>query len=565
MSQTDALPAHQPPEYRTPVRGPLHEFAVFLPQWGPYRSIKDYPDDWEQIRQLGTANFGKVFLYRNKITNEELAVKRMATDERMADGHVVRSGVLERYTQKNEGENPVVEIGAYTYINFGKNIDRKFAFGMGKPMQGCCNYPGVDPNSGAPYSLVQVKGGSSFLKDFDHSKINSSSDRSNPVSQLSATDLGSASTSTGGLTAGVGGGAGASVAGSSLMGGGGIPESYKDMSDIEVHGYAATTSGSEPMAGNSSGDHDQDPAAAARAKLHNQPYTGTPGKPFWLEHHRSRNLLEMKAVIMDSQYFYVATEPCARGELYELVAKQRRLDERLTRTYLRQAVSAVSWLHRHGIGHRDISLENILLTDEGDDVCIRLMDFGMSCNLYKPRGTATNAGQAPVYDANGEEISGRGGAAGGGGGPAAAPLPPGPAGEPDLEDVYYSASVGKDLYRPPELYHGSAGNSYRVGPVDVFCLGVVFFMMLTGKPLWKRCTLSDKVTAYLADGGATRFHANWERLVDGWNFREKFSASALDLIPRMIHFDPDWRYTIDQVAQHDFFLEPAERREGAGR
>ena len=64
------------------------------------------------------------------------------------------------------------------------------------------------------------------------------------------------------------------------------------------------------------------------------------------------------------------------GELFSVVAERKRLSEKTVRIYMRQACDATLWMHSRGLGHRDISLENILLTDEAPEKCIRLMDFG---------------------------------------------------------------------------------------------------------------------------------------------------------------------------------------------
>ena len=43
-----------------------------------------------------------------------------------------------------------------------------------------------------------------------------------------------------------------------------------------------------------------------------------------------------------------------------------------------QIFTAVCWLHDLGVAHRDLSLENILLTDNGGSMQVKLIDFGMS-------------------------------------------------------------------------------------------------------------------------------------------------------------------------------------------
>ncbi|CAD7969315.1 unnamed protein product [Amoebophrya sp. A120] len=545
-----------------PVLNPLHSYAQLFPTFGKglYRSPKDFPQDWEVLKQLGTANFGKVFLLRHKPTNQEFAVKRMATDERNADGHISRTGVLERYTQRGEGENAIVELGVYTYCSFGKNLDRKL------------NY--LRENKDLE-TLGELKGGESMVQDV--------LDQTKKDMALVLVNRGRS----GGF--------------SDVMGGTNVNNLHLD----EV--YYSTPAGAKTFAKNLGNDPRPNGDSLVMGEVNvpfvsggsdaimrnkfNVPFnegeqTGAPdlstnlestelddseyAPPYWMEHKPCPNLLRMSFCLMDNEYVYVGTEKCTRGELFELVAAKKRLGEALCRCYLRQVCEAVLWLHDRGIGHRDISLENILLTDEPEDRCIRLMDFGMSCNLYRER-TDDEQAAAEAAAAAGNKSTADGTTRLTEANHDASELQPKVARTAgkvrlsesgrELEDVHYSGSVGKDLYRPPELYHGTQQNFYKVAPVDVFCCGVVFFMMLTGKPLWRRCTMSDKVTAFLAEGGAARFDSNWQRLVDGWGFRERFSADALDLIPKMVHFDPGRRWSIPEILKHPFFIEP----EGDGK
>lgn len=105
-------------------------------------------------------------------------------------------------------------------------------------------------------------------------------------------------------------------------------------------------------------------------------------------------ILQMYANIMGPKFTYFVTEPCVRSDLFVIVAERHRLPEQLVRLYFRQLCSALAFLHNKGIGHRDVSLENILLTDEPDDRCIRLMDFGMACNLYRKKTTFQSQSQS---------------------------------------------------------------------------------------------------------------------------------------------------------------------------
>ena len=49
------------------------------------------------------------------------------------------------------------------------------------------------------------------------------------------------------------------------------------------------------------------------------------------------------------------------GTIYDLVINTGKVEERIARYYFKQLVSAVSYLHKHNIAHRDIKPLNVLL------------------------------------------------------------------------------------------------------------------------------------------------------------------------------------------------------------
>ncbi|KAI9783290.1 MAG: hypothetical protein M1816_001422 [Peltula sp. TS41687] len=67
-------------------------------------------------------------------------------------------------------------------------------------------------------------------------------------------------------------------------------------------------------------------------------------------------------------------EYCPQGELFSLVQK-RYLGESDRLCLFKQLLRGVAHLHRHGIAHRDLKLENLLLTNDGQ---LKITDFGVS-------------------------------------------------------------------------------------------------------------------------------------------------------------------------------------------
>lgn len=87
------------------------------------------------------------------------------------------------------------------------------------------------------------------------------------------------------------------------------------------------------------------------------------------------NIIQLYEVIETDNSYYLVTELCSGGELMKHIYRKGHLSEDETRKYIRQIVSAVDHLHKSGIIHRDLKVENLLLDSNMD---IKLIDFGLS-------------------------------------------------------------------------------------------------------------------------------------------------------------------------------------------
>ncbi|XP_046994139.1 serine/threonine-protein kinase 33-like [Schistocerca americana] len=81
------------------------------------------------------------------------------------------------------------------------------------------------------------------------------------------------------------------------------------------------------------------------------------------------------------QKLYLVFELCS-STLAQEFSERRQFSEADAREVIRKLASAVAYLHRNGIVHRDLKLENILLTtnpaDPEDKLYIKVTDFGQS-------------------------------------------------------------------------------------------------------------------------------------------------------------------------------------------
>lgn len=165
------------------------------------------------------------------------------------------------------------------------------------------------------------------------------------------------------------------------------------------------------------------------------------------------NVLHLREEIEFDGYLYMVFDYCDRGELYELVSASAdgKLDHATTRKYTNQIAKGVQFVHRSGYAHRDLSLENVLVTK--DDVC-QVCDFGLAALACKPT----------------------------------------------------KETVGKMFYMAPEVY---AGVRYDPKKADVWSLGVMLFIMLIGAPPVESASTSDARFRLIVSKGIRKLIDRW--------------------------------------------------------
>ncbi|KAF9352027.1 hypothetical protein BGX34_000223 [Mortierella sp. NVP85] len=89
------------------------------------------------------------------------------------------------------------------------------------------------------------------------------------------------------------------------------------------------------------------------------------------------NLLRIHKVFVEQSSYYMVTELAQGGELFECIKDMNKFSEPQARHVLRQLLEGVKYLHDHGIVHRDLKLENILVMD-AKTLSIKISDFGLA-------------------------------------------------------------------------------------------------------------------------------------------------------------------------------------------
>jgi protein-serine/threonine kinase len=92
------------------------------------------------------------------------------------------------------------------------------------------------------------------------------------------------------------------------------------------------------------------------------------------------NIVRLHEMVETDRYIGIIMEYASGGELFDYILNNRYLGDNAARRLFAQLVSGVGYLHKKGIVHRDLKLENLLL-DRNRNIIIT--DFGFA-NTFNP-------------------------------------------------------------------------------------------------------------------------------------------------------------------------------------
>ncbi|CAH0478737.1 unnamed protein product [Peronospora belbahrii] len=190
---------------------------------------------------------------------------------------------------------------------------------------------------------------------------------------------------------------------------------------------------------------------------------------------------------------YLVNELCEGGDLHSLVAERldaaRFLEEHEVLPLMEQVLAGVYYLHTIlGVAHRDLSLENVLISR---GVC-KITDFGLST---------------------------------------------------DARRMCDGCQVGKEFYMAPEVV---AGERYDPVLADVWSLGIMWFILLTGSPLLSLASPSVKGFKAVVQHGVGA-------VIDSWGHSNRISKNTIMLLEKMLQINPQRRISLSQVLAHPVF------------
>lgn len=89
------------------------------------------------------------------------------------------------------------------------------------------------------------------------------------------------------------------------------------------------------------------------------------------------NIVRLYEVFQDEKRYYLVTELCTGGELFDEITNRSYFSEQDAAVIIKQVLSAVKYCHSKSIVHRDLKPENILMDTKNNNM-IKVIDFGTS-------------------------------------------------------------------------------------------------------------------------------------------------------------------------------------------
>jgi len=221
------------------------------------------------------------------------------------------------------------------------------------------------------------------------------------------------------------------------------------------------------------------------------------------------NVQDLVDFVVEDDKAYIVSSLCRGGDLAHALELRGCLCEEDARNAMEGILNGLAHLHSHGVAHRDIKLENILLTDSKHDMSkLKIIDMGFAKNLACPDA-------AHCADA--------------------------------LNTV-----CGTPMYIAPELIRPTVETreiqtKARYGTqADMWSCGIVLFYLLSGYPPFDAsvCTNMLQLFEDIKDAAFDFSDPVWETISD----------EALAMIECLLESDPSKRLTAEEALRHPWML-----------
>lgn len=202
----------------------------------------------------------------------------------------------------------------------------------------------------------------------------------------------------------------------------------------------------------------------------------------------------------DAETFYLVLELMRGGDVFSRVVERHFYTEIEARYLAKCLLDSVKYMHECGVVHRDLKPDNLLLAKEGNDIHVKIADFGFSAKT---------------------RIGGM--------------------------QVNLTQRCGTPAYVAPEVLKGGPYNE----KVDMWSVGAIIYFVLGGYPAFvddKPRNLFKKI-----------LHADYEFHEEDW---DHVSDEAKSLIRSLLTVDPTKRLSASAALKHPWFRRSSSKYHG---
>ncbi|KAH7156357.1 hypothetical protein EDB81DRAFT_388128 [Dactylonectria macrodidyma] len=240
------------------------------------------------------------------------------------------------------------------------------------------------------------------------------------------------------------------------------------------------------------------------------------------------NIVRLIDKVETDRHIGIILEYASGGELFDYILNHRYLKDHSARRLFAQLVSGVGYLHKKGIVHRDLKLENLLL-DRNRNIIIT--DFGFA-NTFDPNEDLSDEEELNLTDRDFVKRMGLD------------RIKPNGSRKGDLMQT----SCGSPCYAAPELV--VSDSLYTGRKVDVWSCGVILYAMLAGY-----LPFDDDP----ANPEGDNINLLYKYIVTTpLTFPEYVTPHARDLLRRILVPNPRKRADLFEVARHSWLSEYAQ-------
>jgi protein-serine/threonine kinase len=236
------------------------------------------------------------------------------------------------------------------------------------------------------------------------------------------------------------------------------------------------------------------------------------------------NIVRLHEMVETERHIGIILEYASGGELFDYILNHRYLKDGPARKLFAQLISGVGYLHKKGIVHRDLKLENLLL-DRNKNIIIT--DFGFA-NTFDPKDELSEEVEYRLGDKDFVRSMGLD--------------------QPDARrGDLMQTSCGSPCYAAPELV--VSDSLYTGCKVDVWSCGVILYAMLAGY-----LPFDDDP----ANPEGDNINLLYKYIVSTpLTFPEYVTPHARDLLKRILVPDPRKRADLFEVARHSWLADYA--------